>query len=763
ILYALHEQGMTPDKPHRKSANLVGEVLGKYHPHGDAAVYDAMVRLVQDFSMRYPLVDGHGNFGSVDGDAAAAMRYTEARMAPLAVEMLRDIERDTVPFRPNYDDSRTEPVVLPARIPNLLLNGSTGIAVGMATNIPPHNLREVVDALTAIIDNPDISNEDLLQLVQGPDFPTAAMIVGKRGIREAYLTGKGTITVRARCAVEERKGGRQSLVVTEIPYMVNKARLVEKIAELVKEKKIDGIADLRDESDRRGMRIVIELRREAAPQVVLNTLYRNTQMQDTFGINMLALVDGEPRVLTLRQLLNHYLEHRQEVIRRRSRHELGLAQERLHLVEGLRVALDHLDEVIGVIRGAPDVRAARERLAQRFELSQVQAEAIVEMRLRQLTGMERSRLDAEYEDLVARIADLQDILSRPERVLSIIKSDLADIRARYGDERRTEIIEEEENLAHEDCIQDESIVVTLTNRGYVKRQPLSTYRSQRRGGRGVTGTTTRAEDFATEILVTTSLSTLLFFTSAGRVYSLKAYRIPEASRQARGTSLVNLLNLEAQEKVTTVIPVNEFDSQHDLMMATRHGLVKKVPISEFRQIRRIGIRAVRLREGDELVGVKKIERGDWIILVTARGQSITFDEADVRAMGRDATGVRGISLDPDDEVIAVDKHQEGGELLLVTEHGYGKRTALSEMRVQRRGGKGLKTIDVTPKNGRAVAGKVVFPEEEFVALTSAGIVIRLRVEDVSRQKRYSRGVLVMRCEPNDRIVSIARFRSDDEN
>lgn len=762
ILFSFYEQGMTPEKPHRKSANLVGEVLGKYHPHGDSAVYEAMVRMAQNFSMRYPLVDGHGNFGSVDGDPAAAMRYTEARMTSLAVEMLKDIEKETVDFRPNYDDSREEPTVLPSRVPNLLINGSTGIAVGMATNIPPHNLREVAEGLIMLIDNSEVTVGELMQAIKGPDFPTAGIVVGTRGIRNAYMTGRGSITVRARCEIEEKKNGRFAIVVTEIPYMVNKARLVEKIAELVKDKRIDGITDLRDESDRKGIRIVIELRRDVTPQVILNKLYRNTQLQDTFGVTMLALVDGEPRVLNLKELLACYLAHRQEVTRRRTQFDLRVARERLHIVEGLRTALDHLDEVVEIIRNSPDVKTARESLMNRFDLTEVQAEAIVEMRLRQLTGLEREKLEQEHRDLVARISDLEDILERPERVMAIIKADLEEIRAKYGDERRTQIVEQDVTLGQEDFIQEESIVVTLTNRGYIKRQPLSTYRSQRRGGKGITGTTTRSEDFATEIFVTTSLSSLLFFTNQGRVYSLKAYQIPEASRQARGTSAVNFLQLNPQEKVTTVISVNDFDTAQHLLMATRKGIVKKVPISEFQHIRRSGIIALHLRDNDELVGVKKTEAGDRIILVTARGFSIVFDESDVRAMGRGATGVKGINLEKDDMVIDMDKYKEGADLLLVTERGYGKRTGLEEFRIQKRGGKGLKTIEISDKNGLLVGSKVVFPNDEFVVLTSDGFVIRLKAEDVSRQKRYSRGVLVMRCEEPDRIVSIARFKSEDD-
>ncbi|HHV76603.1 MAG TPA: DNA gyrase subunit A [Syntrophothermus lipocalidus] len=762
ILYAFYEQGMTPDKPHRKSANLVGLVLGQYHPHGDAAVYDAMVRMAQDFSMRYCLVDGHGNFGSVDGDSPAAMRYTEARLTALAVEMLRDIEKDTVDFRPNYDDTRQEPVVLPARLPNLLINGSTGIAVGMATSIPPHNLTEVVEGLIHLLENPEATVDELMRYIKGPDFPTAGLIMGTRGMRQAYRTGRGSVTVRGRCEIEEKKGGRTSIVVTEIPYMVNKAKLVERIAELVKEKKIDGITDLRDESDRRGIRIVMDIRRDISPSVILNKLYRNTQLQDNFGITLLALVDGEPQVLNLKEMLNQYLNHRREVIRRRTEFDLKVARDRLHIVEGLKIALDNLDEVVGIIRNSSDVKTARNNLMSRFDLTEMQAEAIVEMRLRQLTGLERNKLEEEYRELVGRISDLEDILRRPERVQAIIKEDLIDIKTRFGDKRRTEIREEDASFEAEDLIEEESIVVTLSNRGYIKRQPLSTYRSQRRGGKGVTGTAIRSEDFATDIFVTTTLSTLLFFTNHGRVYSLKAYQVPEASRQSRGTPVINFLRLNPGEKVNTVISVNRFDAGQHLVMATRTGMVKKVPIDEFRQIRRSGIIAINLRNQDELVGVQKIYKGDRLVLVTGRGYSIVFDEGDVRVMGRGAAGVRGISLEQGDKVIDIDKYKEGADMLLVTERGYGKRTSLQELRLQKRGGKGLKTIQISEKTGELVGGKAVFPKEEFVALTGAGFVIRLKVDDVPRQKRYSRGVVVMRCEDNDHIVSIARFKSEDE-
>jgi len=762
ILYALYEQGMTPDKPHRKSANLVGEVLGKYHPHGDSAVYDAMVRMAQDFSIRYPLVDGHGNFGSIDGDSPAAMRYTEVRMTPLALEMLADIDKETVPFKPNYDDSREEPEVLPSRVPNLLINGSAGIAVGMATNIPPHNLGEIVDGLIMLLESPDITVHELMQAILAPDFPTGAIICGTRGIREAYSTGRGSIKVRSRSQIEELKNGKCQIVVTEIPYLVNKAKLVEKIAELVREKKIEGITDLRDESDRNGIRIVIEVRKDVSPQIVLNQLYKHTQMQESFGVTMLALVDSVPRILNLKEMLSLYLDHRRDIITRRTRYELEVARRRLHIVEGLRIALNHLDEVVNLIRNAANDREAREGLMREFGLSEEQANAILDMRLRRLTGLEREKLEDEFLDLLERIHDLEDILARPERVAALIKEDLLEVKSKYADARRTEIEENESSEEIEDLIQEEKIVVNLTNRGYIKRQPLSIYRSQRRGGRGLIGTTTRVEDFATEIFVTSNLATILFFTNKGKVYSLKAYHIPEASRQAKGTPAINFLALDPQEKVTTIIAVNDFKEVQDLLMVTRNGIVKKVEISAFENIRKSGIIAINLKEDDELVGVKKTQEGDKIILVASNGMAIVFDEADVRSMGRSAVGVKGISLAYGERVVDVDKYQEGSDLVLATEKGYGKRSSLSLFKVQKRGGKGLKTINLSEKTGALIGAKVVAPDEELMMLTGNGIVIRLNINDISRQGRYSRGVVLMKLDEGDRIVSIARFKSEEE-
>lgn len=762
ILYALYDQGMTPDKSHRKSANLVGEVLGKYHPHGDTAVYDAMVRMAQDFSIRYPLVDGHGNFGSIDGDSAAAMRYTEVRMAPIAVEMLTDIDKETVPFKPNYDDSREEPEVLPSRIPNLLINGSAGIAVGMATNIPPHNLSEVVDGLILLLDHPDIEISELMQTIIAPDFPTGGIINGVQGIKQAYTTGRGSIKIRSKTNIEELRNGKHQIIVTEIPYLVNKARLIERIAEQVRDKKIEGITDLRDESDRNGIRIVIEVKKDFSPHIVLNQLYKHTQMQNTFGVNMLALVDSVPHVLNLKQMLSFYLDHRKEIITHRTRYELKVARRRLHIVEGLRIALKHLDAVISLIRRAANDQEAREGLMQEFGLSEEQANAILDMRLRRLTSLEREKLEDEFLDLLERIHDLEEILARPERVVALIKEDLTNVKDKYGDARRTEVEIDELSEDIEDLIQEESVVITLTNRGYIKRQPLSTYRSQRRGGRGLIGTTTKVEDFATEIFVTSNLATILFFTNTGRVYSLKAYRIPESSRQSKGAPAINFLELNPQEKVTTIISVNDFQEEQTLLMVTKKGIAKKVKISAFEQIRRNGIIAINLKEDDELVGVKKTQPGDKIILVASSGMAIVFDEEDVRTMGRAAAGVKGISLAYGATVVDADIVKKGADIVLATEKGYGKRTALRLFRPQRRGGKGLKAINISTKNGQVIGAKVVVADEELMMLTGNGIVIRLAVEDISKQGRYSRGVVLMKLDEGDRIVSIARFKSEEE-
>lgn len=762
ILYALYDQGMTHDKPHKKSANIVGEVMGKYHPHGDAAIYEAMVKLAQDFAMRYPLVDGHGNFGSIDGDGAAAMRYTESRMSRIAEEMLIDIEKETVDWRPNYDDTRVEPQVLPSRIPNLLINGSSGIAVGMATNIPPHNLSEVVDAITLVIDNPDASVDDIMQVLPGPDFPTAGIIMGTDGIRKAYETGRGTLKVRARYTIEEKRNGKSAIVITEIPYQVNKARLVEKIAELVRDKKIDGIVDLRDESDRRGIRVVIELRRDVNVNVIVNKLLKHTQMEDTFGINMLALVHGQPMVLGIKDMLRYYIEHRQEVVVRRTQYDLKVARQRLHIVEGLKIALDNLDEVIDLITSSKDREQARNALMERFQLSEEQANAILDMRLVQLTNLERSKLDEEYEELLGRIADFEDILGNPERVFAIIKEDLADIKKKYGDKRRTEISQEISDYNVEDFIEDHEVVITLSNRGYIKRQPLDTYRSQRRGGKGVSATSIRTEDYSSDVVVTSVLSHVLFFTNQGRVFSSRVYHLPEASRQAKGLPLVNFIDLRPDERVTTLVAARKFDENRHMLMITRQGIIKKVALSAFSNIRRSGLIAVNLLPGDELVGAVRVVQGDVVIINTAQGQAILFDEGQVRPMGRTATGVKGISLDPGNYVIGIDKYRQGADVLIVTERGFGKRVPLEEFRTQNRGGKGILSIKLSEKTGEVVASKVVSEGDELVILTSEGQMIRLQVEDISIQGRYARGVVLMKLPDDDRIVSIARFRTERE-
>lgn len=762
ILYALYDQGMTHDKPHKKSANIVGEVMGKYHPHGDAAIYEAMVKLAQDFAMRYPLVDGHGNFGSIDGDGAAAMRYTESRMSRIAEEMLIDIEKETVDWRPNYDDTRVEPQVLPSRIPNLLINGSSGIAVGMATNIPPHNLSEVVDAITLVIDNPDASVDDIMQVLPGPDFPTAGIIMGTDGIRKAYETGRGTLKVRARYTIEEQRNGKSAIVITEIPYQVNKARLVEKIAELVRDKKIDGIVDLRDESDRRGIRVVIELRRGVNVNVIVNKLLKHTQMEDTFSINMLALVHGQPMVLGIKDMLRYYIEHRQEVVVRRTQYDLKVARQRLHIVEGLKIALDNLDEVIDLITSSKDREQARNALMERFQLSEEQANAILDMRLVQLTNLERSKLDEEYEELLGRIADFEDILGNPERVFAIIKEDLADIKKKYGDKRRTEISQEISDYNVEDFIEDHEVVITLSNRGYIKRQPLDTYRSQRRGGKGVSATSIRTEDYSSDVVVTSVLSHVLFFTNQGRVFSSRVYHLPEASRQAKGLPLVNFIDLRPDERVTTLVAARKFDENRHMLMITRQGIIKKVALSAFSNIRRSGLIAVNLLPGDELVGAVRVVQGDVVIINTAQGQAILFDEGQVRPMGRTATGVKGISLDPGNYVIGIDKYRQGADVLIVTERGFGKRVPLEEFRTQNRGGKGILSIKLSEKTGEVVASKVVSEGDELVILTSEGQMIRLQVEDISIQGRYARGVVLMKLPDDDRIVSIARFRTERE-
>ncbi|HNX28221.1 MAG TPA: DNA gyrase subunit A [Syntrophomonadaceae bacterium] len=761
ILYALYDQGMTADKPHKKSANIVGEVMGKYHPHGDSAIYQTMVKLAQNFYMRYPLIDGHGNFGSIDGDAAAAMRYTESRMAKIAEEMLKDIEKDTVEWRPNYDETRLEPQVLPSRIPNLLINGSTGIAVGMATNIPPHNLSELVEGIKLVIDNHEISIDELMQAIPGPDFPTGG-IMQISGIRQAYETGRGSIKVRAKYEIEERKNGRNAIIVTEIPYQINKARLVERIAELARDKRIDGIIDLRDESDRKGIRVVIEVRRDVNINVIINKLFKHTQMEDSFGVIMLSLVDGEPRVLNLKQMIEQYIIHRQDVITRRTKHELQLANNRKHILEGLKTAIDNLDEIVDLIKSSKDRESARTGLMERFLLSEIQANAILDMRLVQLTGLERSKIEQEYEEILVRIADLEDILARPERILEMIKTDLDDIKSKYGDQRRTEISYENTEFDEEDFIEEHDVVLTLTNRGYIKRQPLDVYKVQNRGGKGISAAAIRAEDFTNEIIVTNVLSDILFFTNQGRAFSCKAYSIPESSRQAKGIPLINLLELRPEERVTTLMATREFDDKRHLIMVTKKGTIKKVVLSAFANIRRTGIIAVNLIEDDELVGVVRVNNKDKIMLATSDGISIVFEEDQVRAMSRGATGVRGIRLTKGHYVVGIDKERTDAHVVLVTEKGYGKRTTPMQFKVQNRGGKGVKTIDITEKNGNLVALKIASKEDEMVILTDEGHIIRLDTDQIPIQKRYSRGVLLMKLPEAEKIVAVARFRTEKE-
>ena len=726
ILYAMTELGMTPDKPFRKSARIVGDVLGKYHPHGDIAVYDAMVRLAQDFSMRYMLVEGQGNFGSVDGDSPAAMRYTEARLSRIAADMTADLDKQTVDFYPNFDETLMQPEVLPSRFPNLLVNGSGGIAVGMATNIPPHNMGEAIDGVVYMLDHPDCTAADLMKIIKGPDFPTGGLIMGLNGIKSAYLTGKGRIIMRARTEIEPMSATRSRIVVTEIPYQVNKARLVEKIAELVHDKRVDGISDLRDESDRQGMRIVIELKKDVNPQVVLNTLFKHTQMQETFGVNMLALVGGVPKVLNLQQMIYHYIEHQKDVIVRRTRYDLGKAEARAHILEGLLIALDHIDEVISLLRASRTAADAKEGLMSRFGLSEKQAQAILDMRMQRLVGLERERLRAEYDELQKTIAHLREVLGSEELVRGIIREEILQIRAKYADARRTEIVPVSNEIELADLIQEEDMAVTLTHYGYIKRVTADTYRAQKRGGKGITGMTTREEDYAEQIFVTSTHADLLFFTTRGRMFKLTCYEIPEAGRTAKGTAIVNLLQLDGGEKVTTVIPVDE-DQGGNLVMATKNGLIKKTALSEFRNLRASGLIAVTLREDDELIGVTLTDGSRELLLGTRQGMSIRFNEDDVRTMGRTAMGVRSIDLAPGDEVVSMSAVQEDCEVLTISENGYGKRTPEAEYRVQSRGGKGIKAMQLTDKTGPLSALMLVREDEDVMLISDDGTIIRMAV------------------------------------
>ncbi|MBD7969836.1 DNA gyrase subunit A [Paenibacillus gallinarum] len=762
ILFAMSELGMAPDKPYKKSARIVGEVIGKYHPHGDSAVYETMVRMAQDFSLRYMLVDGHGNFGSIDGDMAAAMRYTEARLSKIAMEMLRDINKDTIDFQPNYDGEEHEPIVLPARYPNLLVNGVGGIAVGMATNIPPHNLGEVIDGVQAMIKNPEITSLELMDYIHGPDFPTAGYILGRSGIRQAYQTGRGSVTMRAKTTIEE-VNNKARIIVHEIPYQVNKARLVEKIAELVRDKRIEGITDLRDESDRSGMRIVIELRRDVNPNVVLNNLYKHTSMQSNFGINMLAIVNNEPKILNLREVLYHYLQHQIVVIRRRTEFELRKAEARAHILEGLRIALDHIDEIIALIRASATTDAARESLINRFELSHDQAQAILDMRLQRLTGLEREKIENEYNELLAKITEFKEILANEHLVLQIISDELQEIKDRFADERRTEITVGEESILDEDLIPREDVIVTITHTGYIKRLPVSTYRSQRRGGRGVVGMDTKDQDFVEHLFVSNTHNYLMFFTDKGKVYRLKAYEIPELGRTARGTPIINLIQIEQGETVNAVIEVEEFESDKYLFFATKQGVVKKTPLEDYINIRKGGLIAIHLREDDSLIEVKLTDGKQEMILGTAQGMSIHFSESDVRSMGRSATGVKGITLDSDDMVIGMDIIDPDQEVLIVTANGYGKRTPVGDYRIQTRGGKGIKTINVTEKNGPVVSLKVVKSEEDLMIITTSGTLIRMSMEGVSTMGRYTQGVKLIHTRDNDSVATVCRTDKSEEN
>ena len=763
ILYAMNELGMSPEKQYRKSARVVGDVLGKYHPHSDTSVYDAMVRLAQDFNTRYPLVDGHGNFGSIDGDSPAAMRYTEVKMTKLTMEMLRDINKETIDYRPNFDETLKEPIVLPSRFPNLLVNGSSGIAVGMATNIPPHNLKEIIDGIIMIIENPEADIEDLMTVVKGPDFPTGAMMMGKDGIKSAFKTGRGKIKLRAVAEIEEYSKGRNKIVVTEIPYQVNKARLIEKIAELVRDKRLEGISDLRDESDRDGMRIVVELKRDANPNIVLNNLYKQTQLQTTFGVIMLALVNNEPRILNLKQALTYYLEHQKEIITRRTQFDLNKAEARAHIVEGLNIALDNIDEVINIIRSSKEEAIAKERLIKSFGLSEKQAQAILDMRLRRLTGLEREKLEEEYEALIKEINRFKEILSSEALIYEIIKDELLEIKEKYGDKRKTRIMPSADEIDIEDMIEKEDVIITLTHYGYIKRMPEDIYKTQRRGGKGITGLTTREEDFVKDLFITSTHDTILFFTNKGRVYTLKAYQIPEGRRQARGTAIINLLNLTGDEEISAVIPIQEYDPQSNLVLITKNGTIKKTALDSFKNIRKNGIIAISLKEEDELIEVRKTDGKREIVVVTSSGMSIRFNEEDVRTMGRGAMGVIAIKLKEDDKVVAMDLVEEGKYLLVVSEFGFGKRTPLNEYRTQNRGGVGLKTYNVKEKTGKLISAKVIDENDEIIMVSMSGIIIRLKAKDISVMGRSTQGVTLMKIDSeDDKVMAVAKYVEEIE-
>lgn len=756
ILYSMNDLGMHSDKPYKKSARIVGDVIAKYHPHGDSSVYDAMVRMAQDFSYRYPLVDGHGNFGSIDGDGAAAMRYTEARMSKLAMEMMRDINKNTIDFQPNFDGEEQEPIVLPARFPSLLVNGTTGIAVGMATNIPPHNLSEVIDGCLAYMDNPEIDVLGLMQFIKGPDLPTGALILGTKGIRSAYETGNGSIMMRSKCEIVEGHGGKYSILVTEIPYQVNRERLIEKIAELVKEKRLDGITDLRNESNREGTRIVIELRKDVNPQVMLNNLFKLTQLQVSYGINMLALVDGQPKVLNLKEIIAAYIKHQVEVIVRRTQFDLNKAEDRAHILEGLRIALDHIDRIIAIIRGSSTDEEALNSLMSEFSLSERQGKAILEMRLRRLTGLERGKIEEEYQGLVALIADLKDILANEDRVHAIIREELLEVKHKHGDERRTEIVRGSDfDIEDEDLIPEEQVIITLTNNGYIKRQPISTYRSQNRGGRGVQGMGTHDDDYVKELLSTSTHDHLLFFTSKGKVYQKKAYTIPEYGRTAKGLPIVNIIEIAQDEYISAIIPVKEFNDEEFLFFATRSGVVKRTTLSAFGHIRTNGLIALSLREDDELIGVRKTSGNDDIIIASSGGKAVWFEETEVRPMGRTAAGVRGISLEEGEVAVGMEMVTMNQEILVVTENGFGKRTSIQEYRKTKRGGKGVKTLTITEKNGTLVAMKAVNGDEDLLIVTNKGVIIRTPIHQISQTGRATQGVKLIRLTDDQLVSSVA--------
>ncbi|MCF8010167.1 MAG: DNA gyrase subunit A [Clostridiales bacterium] len=760
ILYAMNNLGVSPEKSHRKSAYIVGEVMAKYHPHGDVAIYDTLVRLAQDFSCRYPLVDGHGNFGSIDGDSAAAMRYTEARMASISTELLSDIDKNTVDFLPNYDETEKEPEVLPSRVPNLLINGSAGIAVGMATNIPPHNLGEVIDGIIKLIDNPDLEIDQLMECIKGPDFPTGGTILGKEGINNAYYNGRGTIRIRAKSNIE-LTGKKQQIIVTEIPYQVNKAKLIEKIADLVKNKKVEGISDLRDESDREGMRIVIELKKEANPHVILNQLYKYTQLQDSFGVIMLALVNGQPEVLNLKQMLFHYLQHQKNIIIRRSEYELNKAEARAHIVEGLKVALDNLDEVIEIIRSSNTVDIARNSLMNRFEFTHKQAQAILDMRLQRLTGMERKKLEEEYSELLGKINYLKEILADENKILGVVKKELVDLKKKYNDLRCSEISNESYSLEEEDLIIQEDVVITITNKGYIKRMPLSTYKSQKRGGRGIHAAGIKQQDFLQHLFITSTHHHFLFFSNKGKVYRLKVHEIPEAGRQARGTAIINLLQVETDEDITAVIPVKDFAPKSYLLMSTKMGIIKKTSLNQYNTSKKDGLIAIKLDDNDELVNVTLTDGNQEIILATKNGKAVRFCEEEVRSVGRVSRGIKGITLKNEDCVVSMDILRKDGDVLVVTRQGYGKRSRIKDYRVQSRGGIGIRNIKNNPRNGYVVSVHIIKKDEELMLISAEGIMIRIKAGDVPLMSRSTQGVILMKLSEHDHVVAVARVVNNE--